>query len=344
MEAAIALFEEDDATSTALVESLSRVVFDTPQPAAASGIKRVLARLALRYLTRTTSVVDGVHRNPSLERTKYDYALIMLHSSDEESANLVEGGDPMNAPYMMGLPEIRENATIWDRLFLDSVISLDVRLRFRWETTATYELAKAKLDSGSPVRLKAGAAGTGLSMILAYHRLIKDGYEPERITVHITDRAPENCAKTNKLLAHLGYGGNITAYPEDLLEAPEPEQPYDVLTLVGILEYFIGTTATTTEELQGKPAPTTGPPRQRPLPKRRQNPSPRRHPNPKHLQHRNRCPPSRTLRQTNALPHNEGSHHPSKSRQPIPPKNPRRLPRLQHRALRENSLVLTSTS
>ena len=259
MEAAIALFEEDDATSTALVDSLSRVVFDTPQPAAASGVKRVLARLALRYLTRTTSVVDGIHRNPSLERTKYDYALIMLHSTDEESANLVEGGDPMNAPYMMGLPEIRENATIWDRLFLDSVISLDVRLRFRWETTATYELAKAKLDTGSPVRLKAGAAGTGLSMVLAYHRLIKDGYEPERITVHITDRAPENCAKTNKLLAHLGYGGNITAYPEDLLEAPEPEQPYDVLTLVGILEYFIGTTATTTEELQGKPAPTTGP-------------------------------------------------------------------------------------
>ena len=259
MEAAIALFEEDDATSTALVDSLSRVVFDTPQPAAASGIKRILARLALRYLTRTTRIEDGRHRNAALERTEYPYALILLHSTDEESANLVEGGDPMNAPYMMGLPEIRENAIIYDKLFLDSVIGQDVRLRFRWETLATYELAKAKLDAGSPVRLKAGAAGTGLSMILTYHRLIKDGYDPEKITVHITDRAPENSAKTNRLLAHLGYGGNIIAYPEDLLEAPEPEEHYDVLTLVGILEYFIGDTATTTEELQGNPAPTSGP-------------------------------------------------------------------------------------
>ena len=63
-----------------------------------------------------------------------------------------------------------------------------MQLRFIWETRATYEAARSRLEKGGVVRLKAVAAGTGLSMILAYDRLIKEGYDPARITVRITDR------------------------------------------------------------------------------------------------------------------------------------------------------------
>jgi len=82
----------------------------------------------------------------------------------------------MNNNYMMIAPEIRMNGGIWDRLFLDSVQGKDVRLRLAWETRATYEAAKQVLDEGQSVRIKGVAAGTGLSLILTYDRLIRNGY------------------------------------------------------------------------------------------------------------------------------------------------------------------------
>ena len=94
---------------------------------------------------------------------------------------------------------------LWDRLFLDSVQGKDVRLRMVLETRATYETAKRWLEREEPVRLKAVAAGTGLSMILAYDRLVRDGYNPDLITATITDREEANIDKANRLLGKLGH-------------------------------------------------------------------------------------------------------------------------------------------
>ena len=44
--------------------------------------------------------------------------------------SLVAGGDPMNGPLHDGLPEILKVSNVWDRLFLHSVQSRDVQLRF----------------------------------------------------------------------------------------------------------------------------------------------------------------------------------------------------------------------
>ena len=143
----------------------------------------------------------------------------------------------MNGHYMMMAPELRKNGRFWDRVFFDSVQGKDVQLRLAWETRATYEAAKVLLDREKPVRLKAVAAGTGLSMILAYDRLIKDAYNPELITAIITDREKSNVEKANRLLDKLmttkvnkfilGKGYGISAVTEDIFAdhgeaGPEP--------------------------------------------------------------------------------------------------------------------------
>jgi hypothetical protein len=197
-----------------------------------------------------------------MERTGHPYARALLDSSREEHESLVEGGDPMNGPYMLIAPEIRKASDTWDRIFMDSVQSRDVQLRFAWETQATYDAARTRLENGGAVRLKAIAAGTGLSMILAYDRLMQDGYDPARITARITDREKANIEKANRLLAKLSSTrgrisgaqaeGGILAEAEDIFHESEKEialrPKYDVVTAVGILEYLQGFTCGSTEQ------------------------------------------------------------------------------------------------
>jgi len=166
----------------------------------------------------------------------------------------------MNGHYMMMSPELRKNGGLWDRVFFDSVQGKDVQLRLAWETRATYATAKGWLDRKKPVRLKAVAAGTGLSMILAYDRLIQDGYNPELITAVITDRDSANIGNANNLLDKLattkenkvrvGRGYGISANTEDIFgDHGEPATaPHDVVTAMGILEYFGGFSYAATEQ------------------------------------------------------------------------------------------------
>jgi hypothetical protein len=172
----------------------------------------------------------------------------------------------MNGPYMMICPEILKVSKTWDRLFLHSVQSRDVQLRFIWETRATYNAARSRLQANGPLRMKAVAAGTGLSMILAYDRLIREGHDPARITVRITDRDKESIAKAARLLGKLASTrtrsigaeteGGISVGIEDLFEGGlRPDvtggEQYHVITAVGILDYLQGFTCETTERSLG---------------------------------------------------------------------------------------------
>lgn len=275
MDAVAALYSDGDhELSEAIIASLSRAVFEENNCQPAGPAKRALARISYRVLKWTTGrrirvgegYAGGAFHNPILEFSGHPYARALLDSSSRETESLIEGGDPMNGPYMMICPEILGVSKIWDRLFLDSVQSRDVQLRFIWETRATYDAAHSRLKTGSVVRLKAVAAGTGLSMILAYDRLIKDGHDPARITVRITDRDKASLAKTTRLLAKLAstrttvtsseIEGGISAGIYDLFEGeprsdPTREAKYHVITAVGILDYLQGFTCDTTERSLG---------------------------------------------------------------------------------------------
>jgi hypothetical protein len=138
----------------------------------------------------------------------------------------------------------------------------DVQIRFILETKATHAEAAARLGEGRDVRMKALAAGTGLSLILAYDRLLREGADAKRIHARITDRDPLNTAKTERLLAKLagqrgwklaqGEEAGIRAETEDIFEEPaeglREERKQDVVTAVGILEYLQGFTCETTEQ------------------------------------------------------------------------------------------------
>jgi hypothetical protein len=273
MGAVAALYAADQhELAEAIVASLSRAIFDANEAQPAGKGKLFVGRVAhrlVRWTTRTLTVIDEVgvevtlFRNRLFERSGHPYAQALLTPTLRESAALVEGGDPMNGPYMMLSPEIRKNGNLWDRVFLDSVQSRDVQYRFILETRATYQMAKRVLERGESVRIKAVAAGTGLSLILAYDRLIRDGFDPEAITAVITDQDPANAAKTSRLLAKLatthpnphgpGQSHGICAVAEDVFETPDPREssrhlPYDVVTAIGILEYFQGISHGTTEQ------------------------------------------------------------------------------------------------
>lgn len=278
MEAAAALYADgQEELSGAIIASLGRQVFDEEDPQPAPRLRCFLARGLLRFLKRRTSVEyrqgpDGkkmaVYRNRLLEYSRHPYAATLLSPSCSRNASFVEGDDPMNGPYMMICPIIRRNSDPWDSRFLNSVLSQDVRLRFIWETRSTYEAAKSRLDAGQPVRILAAAAGTGLSATLVYDRLIHDGYPAGSITVTMTDREEPNVEKARRLLSKLattrgnpaeaGQPGGISARTMDLIQGnPSPEgtnsdERYDVVTLVGILEYFRGFTSDTTEEHLGE--------------------------------------------------------------------------------------------
>ncbi len=267
MDAVVALYSEGDhELSEAIIASLSRAVFGESYGGPAGAAQRALARISYRVLKWTTSrrkadgedYQGGAFHNPILERSRHPYGRALLDSSSREHESLVEGGDPMNGPYMMICPEIRKVSDVWDRLFLHSVQSRDVQLRFIWETRATYDAARARLKTGGVVRLKAVAAGTGLSMILAYDRLIKEGHDPARITVRITDWSKASIAKATRLLGKLASTrsrtigseaeGGISVGTEDLFEEVlATTMGYQVVTAVGILDYLPGFTCSTTE-------------------------------------------------------------------------------------------------
>jgi hypothetical protein len=273
MDAVSALYSGQDwALSEAIISSLSRAVFSGAAIKPAGLVQRAMARASYRHLKRTTTRRDPPETsgfsNRLLERSGHPYAHSLLSASRKEIEALVEGGDPMNGPYMMLAPEIRGAGSGWDRIFFNSVQGRDVQLRFVWETRATYEEARLRLEQGASVRLKALAAGTGLSMILAWDRLVRDGYDPSRITARITDRELSNTEKTKHLLSKLattrtgpvgtGAEAGISAVTEDIFvgEAPAggtPVAAYDVVTSVGILEYLQGFTCDTTEQRHGHP-------------------------------------------------------------------------------------------
>ena len=271
MDAVVALYSEGNQELTeAIVESLSRAIFAGGPFAPAGVAQRILARISYQALKLTTrrrkadgdARKSGMYSNPILERSQHPYAQALMNSSCDDTEALVEGGDPMNGPYMMISPEILKNGGFWDRMFLHSVQGRDVQLRFIWETQATYQEARSRLEKGKAVRMKAVAAGTGLSMVLVYDRLVKDGFDPARMTVRITDRDQANADKTGRLLAKLNSTkgrvtagettGGISVGTEDLF-ADEPVsggagvEKYDVVTAVGILEYFQGCTSGSTE-------------------------------------------------------------------------------------------------
>jgi hypothetical protein len=273
MDAVSALYAPDNpALSTAIMDSLSRSIFEGNSIKPAGTLKRALARVSLRVMqltTRTGKVTDHAgtetttFSNRILEGSGHPYARLLLTSSSDENATLVEGGDPMNGPYMMISPEIRKNCGLWDKLFFDSVQSRDVQSRIIWETQATYEAAKGLLEHGEPVRLKAVAAGTGLSMMLVYDRLLRDGFNPELISAKITDRDAANTVKSNRLLDTLAETRNktleydwrrgITAVTEDIFAEKSAlsegsHDRYDIVTAIGILEYFKGSAYASTEE------------------------------------------------------------------------------------------------
>lgn len=275
MDAVVALYAEGQhALSEKIIASLSEAIFKGGGASPAGLLQRLLARGSYRVLKWTTkrratspdSTEAAAFANPLLERSGHPYARALLGSSSRETESLVEGGDPMNGPYMMISPEILKSSGPWDRIFLHSVQGRDVQLRFIWETRATYEAARKRLEKQDAIRLKAVAAGTGLSMILAYDRLIKEGHDPARITVRITDRDAANIGKTGRLLAKLAStrnavrdaeaAGSISAGTEDLF-AGEPGADrsggvkYDLVTAVGILDYLQGYTCHTTERSMG---------------------------------------------------------------------------------------------
>src|ERR1700752_1493126 len=110
--------------SEEIVASLSRVIFGRNDLRAAGWAQRSLARISYRALKRTTKsgVIEDesgskvtVFRNKLLEWSGHPYARSLLDSSRSDMAKLVEGGDPMNANYMMLAPEIRRGGGLWDR-------------------------------------------------------------------------------------------------------------------------------------------------------------------------------------------------------------------------------------
>ena len=128
-----------DDLARALVASLGRRIFESDAPRPSNFFRRRLAAGVFHLMRGTTRNdtrpgPDGhpvvFHRNRILERSGHPYAATMLEPSRADTAAFVEGGDPMNALYMMLVPEIRRQAGLWDHIILDSVQARDVQWRF----------------------------------------------------------------------------------------------------------------------------------------------------------------------------------------------------------------------
>ncbi len=283
MEAVSALYGEgNEEISRAIVASLSRRIFEGRPPRPSNIIRRGLGLFAFEVVKRTTVAEnrtgpDGhpvvFYRNRILEDSGHPYAATLLEPTRADTSSFVEGGDPMNSLYMMLVPEIRRNAGRWDHIMLDAVQSRDCQWRLVWETRMTREFAARRLREGRPVRLKAVAAGSGLSMILVLDRLLREGHDPRLITALITDREAANIEKALRLLSklpstrehlalHTGSPNGIFLHIEDVFHPTTKtasDMPFDIVTVIGLLEYFPGFTFTTTEEHLGQPPPE-GPP------------------------------------------------------------------------------------
>jgi len=283
MQAMAVLYGEgNDEASRDLIDGLSWQIFEGPERQPLKGLRRAMTGFVFWLMRRTTREEvcigpDGkkalAYRNRILERTRHPYTMTLLQPSRSETAFLVEGGDPMNAIYMLLSPEVHRSAGLWDRLLLDSVPSRDVQARFVWETRVTHELATERLKRGEPVRIKAFAAGTGLSVIVTCDRLLRDGHDPKLIRAVISDRDIAHCQKTIRLIEKLprlrewiDRKGNaesgLFAQAEDIFQpsaGADREQPYHIVTAVGILEYFAGHTYATTEERLGEGTPAGHP-------------------------------------------------------------------------------------
>ncbi len=268
--------------SREIVDGLIWQIFEGPERKPLVGLRRAMTGFVFWVMQKTThkearSGPDGreviSYRNRILENAGHPYTATLLQSTKSETAFLVEGGDPMNAIYMLLSPEVIRNAGLWDRLLLDSVPSRDVQARFAWETRLTHELATRRLQRGEPVRIKAFAAGTGLSVIIACERLLRDGHDPKLIRAVISDRDPAHRKKTIQLIEklprlreQLDTSGDadwgLFARPEDIFQqspAIGRERPYHVVSAVGILEYFTGNTYATTEARLGESTPSGKP-------------------------------------------------------------------------------------
>lgn len=256
---------------SALFTSLSRAVFERRVPGGAPIIKRILARVVvptIRLRTRRETDAAGhpVYRNRLLESSGHSYARMLM----QPSAGYVEGGEPMNAVYLMLSPEIARNAGLWDRLLVDSVQGRETRRRFYWETRLVHAEAERCLAEHGSVNLHAYAAGTGLSMMLVVDRLLEHGHGPERIRAVISDHDPAHARKAIELARKLPRlrtfltpetqsTSGLSIREQDLF-VPDPDAPaVDIATAVGILEYFHGETLTTSEELLGEKPDTDGP-------------------------------------------------------------------------------------
>jgi len=269
---------EEDA-SREIVDGLIQQIFEGPERKPLAGIRRKLVGFVFWFLNKTTrkeihTRTDGnpytIFRNRVLERSTHSYTKTLLRPGDT-TAGLVEGGNPMNAIYMMLCPRVARSARIWDTLLLDSVPSRDVQVRFAWETRLTHELASRRLKRGEPVRIKAFAAGTGLSVILVCERLLREGHDPKLIRAVISDRDPAHSSKTFQLIAkmpllrdQIDRSGEAThgifAKAEDIFQAAAlAETPFHVVTVVGIMEYFPGHTYATSAERLNEPAPAAKP-------------------------------------------------------------------------------------
>lgn len=270
MDAVASLYGEgNEEGARDVFDGLSRSVFGDHELQPSGPLRRVLARLSYRLVKRTTRRAApgdaAAYRCPILERSGHPYARSLLAPSRQDMAGLVEGGDPMNGPYMMIVPEVRQCGDRWDGIFFNSVQGRDVQLRFIWETRAAHTEATRRLAAGQPVSLKAVAAGTGLSLLLVCDRLVRDGHDRSLISAAITDRESTNTLKTRRLagkiptlrdwLSDTPNPGTIAIHSEDAFAATSRPGGYDVVTAIGILEYLQGETCDTTARRLGRPQP-----------------------------------------------------------------------------------------
>lgn len=261
MDAVAALYAEGNAgVASAILSGLSTTIFDGPEP-------------ALAPRDQTAAGLDKlpgpqIHDFPRRRSVPEPHAGAIRTSGGVCVAGLVQHGNPIFGRGRRSHERALHDADSRHRkkchhvikLFLSSVQGRDVQLRFFWETKATYEQAKSRLEKGRPVHLKALAAGTGLSMILAYDRLVRDG--AKNVVCQITDRDAANTTKPTVCWPrplvrrgwHLGPDG-ISACTEDIFAEPHGTPACDVVTTVGILNTCRASLATPPNAATAGPNP-----------------------------------------------------------------------------------------